>query len=66
MGIEVIIDDREMSAGAKFKDADLIGIPYRIVIGKKLKDGKVEFQRRTGEKEEIKIEDIDKILEKLR
>jgi len=66
LGIEVLIDDREISAGAKFKDADLIGIPYRIVIGKKLKDGKVEFQRRTGEKEEIKIEDIDKFLERIK
>jgi len=66
LGIEVLIDDREISAGAKFKDADLIGIPYRIVIGKKLKDGKVEFQRRTGEKEEIKIEDIDKVLERIK
>ncbi len=66
LGIEVLIDDRNISAGAKFKDADLIGIPYRIVIGKKLKDGILEFQKRTGEKEEININDIDSLLEKLK
>ena len=66
LGIEVLIDDRNISAGAKFKDADLIGIPHRIVIGKKLKDGLIEYQRRTGRKEEIPISDIDKILEKLK
>ncbi len=66
LGIEVLIDDRNISAGAKFKDADLIGIPYRIVIGRKLKDGIIEFQKRTGEKEEISINDIDNLLEKLK
>ncbi|RUM62275.1 MAG: proline--tRNA ligase [Persephonella sp.] len=66
LGIEVLIDDRNISAGAKFKDADLIGIPYRIVIGRKLKDGVIEFQKRTGEKEEININDIDSLLEKLK
>ncbi len=66
LGIEVLIDDRNISAGAKFKDADLIGIPYRIVIGRKLKDGIIEFQKRTGEKEEININDIDSLLEKLK
>ncbi len=66
LGIEVLIDDRNISAGAKFKDADLIGIPYRIVIGRKLKDGIIEFQKRTGEKEEININDINSLLEKLK
>lgn len=45
-GFEVLLDDREERPGVKFKDADLIGIPYRIVIGKKLKDGKVELVSR--------------------
>ena len=66
LGIEVLIDDRNISAGAKFKDADLIGIPYRIVVGKKLKEGIIEFQKRTGEKEEIKVDDIDNLLKKLK
>jgi len=65
-GIEVLYDERDISAGAKFKDADLIGIPYRIVIGKKIKDKKIEFQKRaTGEKKEIEISQIDTLLNKL-
>lgn len=49
-GIEVLYDDRDLSAGAKFADSDLIGIPYRIVIGKKSLDESLEMVRRaTGE-----------------
>jgi len=50
-GVEVILDDRDERAGVKFKDADLIGIPLRIVVGpKNLKEGQVELKiRRTGE-----------------
>jgi prolyl-tRNA synthetase len=50
-GIEVILDDRDERAGVKFKDADLIGIPLRIVIGQKnLVQGNVELKiRKTGE-----------------
>jgi len=50
-GVEVLLDDRAESPGRKFKDADLIGLPCRIVIGKRtLKDAKVEVkERRTGE-----------------
>ena len=50
-GIEVIFDDRDERAGVKFKDADLIGIPLRVTIGKKvLTDGVVEVKiRKTGE-----------------
>ncbi len=61
-GIEVLYDDREISAGEKFADSDLIGIPYRIVISKKsLENGGVEIKKR-NEKESriIKIEDIAK------
>lgn len=47
-GVEVLLDDRDVRAGFKFKDADLIGIPVRITIGKKsLAEGKVELKRRT-------------------
>ena len=50
-GLEVLLDDRDERAGVKFKDADLIGIPYRVTIGpKKLAEGKVEVKnRRSGE-----------------
>src|SRR4030067_2337777 len=56
--IEVLIDDRDESPGIKFKDADLIGIQYRIVVGEKgLKEGGVEFkERRTGKIEKIKVD----------
>jgi len=58
-GLEVIYDDRDERPGVKFKDADLIGIPLRIVIGaKNLLDGKVELkQRRSGEMELLAIDD---------
>ena len=48
-GIEVLIDDRSERCGVKFKDADLIGIPVRIVVGKKAGEGIVEFKKRTDE-----------------
>lgn len=57
-GVEVLIDDRKERAGSKFKDADLIGIPHRIIIGKHAVDGNVEYLDRTqGEKELVSIED---------
>ncbi len=45
-GIEVLLDDRNERAGVKFKDADLIGVPVRIVVGKKCGDGIVEYKER--------------------
>ena len=49
-GVEVVIDDRDERPGVKFKDADLIGFPYRITVGKTIADGLVEFKcRETGE-----------------
>ncbi|MCY7322220.1 MAG: proline--tRNA ligase, partial [Phormidesmis sp. CAN_BIN36] len=58
-GVETLLDDRNERAGVKFKDADLIGIPYRIVTGKSLKDGKVEVvQRATKAVQEIAIADV--------
>ncbi len=64
-GIEVIYDDREESAGFKFADADLVGFPYRIVVGKKVKEGKVELQKRsTGERWDVPMEEaIDRVKE---
>jgi prolyl-tRNA synthetase len=58
-GLEVLLDDRDERAGVKFKDADLIGVPYRITIGKKAAEGVVElFERRTKQSEDVKISDV--------
>ncbi len=58
-GLEVLLDDRDERAGVKFKDADLIGIPYRITIGKKLADETVElFDRRAKQNEDVKLADV--------
>lgn len=51
-GVEVLLDDRDERAGVKFKDADLIGIPIRITVGRKAKDGIVEFKLRPADKSE--------------
>ena len=57
--LEVLLDDRDERAGVKFKDADLIGIPYRITIGKKVADGLVElFDRRTKKSEDVKMTEV--------
>ncbi len=49
-GVEALLDDRDERAGVKFADADLIGVPYRIIIGKKgLASGKVELKSRRGD-----------------
>jgi prolyl-tRNA synthetase len=57
-GIDVIIDDRDERPGVKFKDAELVGFPYRVTIGPKgLADGIFELvRRRDGEKRDLKIE----------
>jgi prolyl-tRNA synthetase len=58
-GLEVLLDDRDERAGVKFKDADLIGIPYRITVGKKVSEGVVElFDRLTKQSEDVKIADV--------
>lgn len=58
-GIETILDDRDERAGVKFKDADLIGIPYRIVTGRSLKSGKVELvERATHQSQEILVAQV--------
>jgi len=59
LGIEALLDDRNERAGVKFKDADLIGIPYRIVTGKSLKEGKVELvTRATKEAQMINLNEV--------
>ena len=58
-GIETLLDDRKERAGVKFKDADLIGIPYRLVTGRSLQEGKVELvTRATKESEELQLEEV--------
>ncbi|MFH1645450.1 MAG: proline--tRNA ligase [Candidatus Omnitrophota bacterium] len=59
-GIEVLYDEREMSPGIKFKDADLIGIPYQLVIGaKSLAKGIAEIKnRKTGERKEVSLDSV--------
>ncbi|HEY9832785.1 MAG TPA: proline--tRNA ligase [Stenomitos sp.] len=58
-GIETLLDDRNERAGVKFKDADLIGIPYRIVTGRSLKDGKLEVvERATKKAQDIPIDEV--------
>ena len=67
-GFEVLMDDRDERAGVKFKDADLIGIPYRVIIGEKnLKDGLVELkERKNGKVEKVKVDEaVDAIAKKL-
>jgi prolyl-tRNA synthetase len=68
-GVDVLIDDRNLRPGVRFKDTDLIGIPLRITIGRGfLKDGKVELKvRETGEVTEVDKETIaDEILNRVR
>jgi prolyl-tRNA synthetase len=65
-GLEVLLDDRDERAGVKFKDADLIGIPYRVTIGKKVAEGLVElFDRRTKTSEDVKISGVVTRLQRL-
>ena len=60
IGIDTLIDDRKERAGVKFNDIDLIGIPIRITIGKKIKENLVEIKLRNEEEtEECKIEDVE-------
>ena len=56
-GLDTLYDDRDQPAGAKFATADLIGIPYQIILGPRgLKDGQVEIKhRKTGERETLPI-----------
>jgi prolyl-tRNA synthetase len=58
-GIDVLLDDRDERAGVKFKDADLLGIPWRVVVGRGAKDGQVELVQRQGSvKRELAAADL--------
>lgn len=63
-GIEALLDDRDERAGVKFNDADLIGVPYRVTVGKKIKEGKVELMTRAARQSEDVV--VDSIVESLR
>ena len=59
-GVEVVVDDRKERAGVKFADADLMGFPYQIVLGKRgVKNGVAEVKvRATGEREEVALDTV--------
>jgi prolyl-tRNA synthetase len=58
-GVDVLLDDRDERPGVKFKDADLVGIPFRINVGKKVTDDTVEVvQRSTRQSTDVKISAI--------
>jgi prolyl-tRNA synthetase len=58
-GFDVLLDDRDERAGVKFKDADLIGVPVRIAIGRSLAEGKVEFlDRLAGQAKEVPLSEV--------
>ena len=63
-GVETLLDDRDERAGVKFNDADLIGVPYRITVGKKIKEGKVELMTRAARKSEDVA--IDSVVQSIR
>ncbi|WP_236785641.1 proline--tRNA ligase [Anaerococcus ihuae] len=67
-GIEVMLDDRKERAGVKFNDRDLVGVPYRITVGKDAKDDIVEFSKRS-DMENLKMttdEAIEKIISSIK
>jgi prolyl-tRNA synthetase len=65
-GLEVILDDRKASPGVKFKDAELVGVPTILVVGRGLANGLVEVKdRRSGEREEIGVDSVVAHLVKL-
>ena len=62
-GIDVLLDNRDERVGVKFKDMDLIGIPFRITIGNKIKDQEVEFKKRSEKDFEIiKLESVINVI----
>ena len=58
VGVEVILDDRKERPGVKFKDADLIGIPIRITVGRGAADGIIEYKmRRDADRTELPVDE---------
>jgi prolyl-tRNA synthetase len=66
LGVDVVIDDRDERPGVKFKDADLVGIPFRVNVGKKVTEGQVEvFQRSTQTEQDVNIAAISAHIQQL-
>jgi prolyl-tRNA synthetase len=67
-GVEVLMDDRDERPGVKFKDADLIGIPLRVTVGKGAADGRVEFKQRKDDQQiDLTVEEaLTRILQTVR
>ena len=64
-GFDVLYDDRNERPGIKFKDADLIGIPHRLIVGKKLlPEGKIEYKNRASVQSEVWV--LSELKEKLK
>ena len=62
-GLEALLDDRDERAGVKFNDADLIGVPFRITVGKKIKEAKVElFTRSTRQSEDVPVDSVVQLI----
>lgn len=60
---DVLYDDRKERAGVKFNDADLIGLPVRIMVGKKASEGIVEVKRRDNtESQEVHVDEIEEVI----
>ena len=66
-GIEVLYDDRDIRPGEKFADADLLGIPLRVVISEKnIKNGELEIKKRSEKTSHyIKMDELNKLIEKM-
>jgi prolyl-tRNA synthetase len=65
-GLDVILDDRDERPGVKFKDADLVGIPFRVTVGKKVTEGTVEVVfRSTHEVRDVRISAVVEHLQEL-
>ena len=65
-GLEVLFDDRDMSPGIKFKDADILGCPTQVVVGKRAPESLVELKdRATGERRDVPVAELAAALREL-
>ena len=64
MGIDTLLDDRNERPGVKFNDMDLIGIPLRITVGKKVSENEVELKQRNSEN--VEVVNIDNIIDTIK
>jgi prolyl-tRNA synthetase len=65
-GWDVLLDDRDLRAGFKFKDADLVGVPLRVTLGERnLKEGKIEIHyRKDGRSELVTYDEVERLVER--